>query len=76
VGPKFRASKAFVKTIEDTLEKVDESDYEEATLMAKSFTSASTRIVMREALALISPDQLHFSTTETFRAIQELTMEL
>ncbi len=77
VGPKFRASKAFVKTIEDTLEKVDEGDYGEATLMAKNFTSASKRIVTREdILVLISPDQLHFSITEIFRAIQDLTMEL
>jgi hypothetical protein len=77
VGPKFRASKAFVKTIEYTLEKVDKSDYGEATLMAKSFTSATKMIVKNEeTFTLISPDQLHFSVTEIFRVIQDLTMEL
>jgi hypothetical protein len=72
VGPKYYASRAFVKTVEDTLKEL-EDEYDEATLVAKSFTSGSKRLVgEEEALEMIYPGEAFHSTTEVYGAIQNL----
>jgi hypothetical protein len=77
VGPRHRASRAFVKNVEDTLEKIEEGGFDEAKLMAKSFTSASKRMVRGEDdLEMISPKQRHHPVTDVIGAIQNLTKEL
>ncbi len=77
VGPKYHASKAFASTIEDTLEQLEDDEYDKATLVANSFTSASKRLVGEEdALEMISPRESFHSTTEVFGAIQNLVLSL
>lgn len=77
VGPKLHASKAFARTVEDTLEQLEDDEYDEATLVANSFTSASKRLVGEEdALEMISPRESFHSTTEVFGAIQSLVTSL
>lgn len=77
VGPKHRASRAFVRTVENTLEKLEGDDYDEVTLMAKSFTSASKRMVGEEDdIEMISPRASLYSITEVYGAIQGLTASL
>jgi len=77
VGPKYYASKAFVKTVEDTLKELEDDEYDEATLVAKSFTSSSKRLVVEEdALEMISPREAFHSTTEVYGAIQHLVTSL
>jgi len=77
VGPKLHASRAFVRTVEDTLEKLEDDEYDEVTLMAKSFTTASKRLVGEEDdLDMISPQESFHSTTEVYGAIQGLTASL
>ncbi len=72
VGPKYHASRAFVKTVEDTLKEL-EDEYDEATLVAKSFTSSSKRLVVEEdALEMISRNEAFNSTTEIYGAIQNI----
>jgi len=72
VGPKYHASKAFVKTVEDTLKEL-EDEYDEATLVAKSFTSSSKRLAGEEdALEMISSREAFHSTIEVYGAIQNL----
>ncbi|NIQ33648.1 MAG: hypothetical protein GTN80_08430, partial [Nitrososphaeria archaeon] len=77
VGPKYHASRAFVSTVDDTLEKLEGEGYDEVTLMAKSFTSSSKRIIGEEDdLDMISPDRSLHSTTEVYGAIQNITTSL
>ncbi len=77
VGPKHHASRAFVSTVEDTLEKLEDDEYDEVTLMAKNFTSSSKRMIGEEDnLDMISPGESLHSTTEVYGAIQGLTASL
>ena len=77
VGPKYHASKAFARTIEDTLEQLEDDEYDKATLIANSFTSASKRMVSEEdALEMISIKESLHSITEVFGAIQSLVASL
>lgn len=77
VGPKHRASKTFVKTVENTLDKLKDDEYDEATIMAQSFTRSSERMIGEEDdLDMISPDQSLHSTTEVYGAIHNITASL
>lgn len=77
VGPKHHASRALVRTVEDTLEKLDEGEFDEAKLIAKSFTSSSKRMIGEEGdLDMISPGESFHSTAEVYGAIQGLTASL
>ena len=77
IGPQHRASKAFMKNVENTLEKLEDDEYDEATLMAKSFTSASKkRIGAEDDLEMILPDQSVHSTTEVYGASQNIVASL
>jgi hypothetical protein len=77
VGPKHRASKAFVSTVENTLDKIKDDGYAEVTIMAKSFTSSSIRMIGEEDdLDMISPDQSLHSTTDVYGAIHNVTASL
>ena len=77
VGPKYHASRAFARTVEDTLEKLEDDEYDKVTLIANNFTSASKRMVGEEdALEMISPRESFHSTTEVFEAIQSLVASL
>jgi hypothetical protein len=77
VGSKHRASKAFVSTVETTLEKLKDDGYDDVTLMAKSFTRSSMRMIGEEDdLDMISPDQSLHSTTEVYGAIHNITASL
>ena len=74
VGPKHYASKAFARTVEETLEKLEDDEYNEVTLIAKSFTSSSKRMIgEQDDLEMISPDQSLHSNTEVYGAIQNIT---
>jgi hypothetical protein len=77
VGPKHHASKAFVSTVENTLEKLEDDEYDEATLIAESFTSSTRRRIGEEDdLEMISPDRSLYSTTEVYGAIQDIIASL
>jgi hypothetical protein len=77
VGPKHHASRAFVRTVEDTLEKLDKGEFDEAKLVAKSFTSSSKILVGdKDDLEMISPNESFHSTAEVYGAIQGLTASL
>ena len=77
VGPKHHAAEAFVTTVESVLEKLEDNEYDEVTLMAKDFTDYSRRLILEEdKLNLISPDKSHYSTPEVYRAIQNITASL
>jgi hypothetical protein len=77
VGPKYRASRAYVKTVEDTLIQLEEKEYDKATLIAKSFSSASKKLV-REAndLDMISLSRMPHSNTEIIGANQNQVRSL
>jgi hypothetical protein len=69
VGPKYRASMAYVKTVEDTLRQLDDKEYDKATLIAKSFSNASRRLVSKaNTLDMISFSQKTHSTTDIIGA--------
>ena len=77
VGPKHHASKAFIRTVENALEKLEADEYDEVTLMAKSFTSASKRVIGEEdGFKMISPDQSLYSITDVYMAIQDSVTSL
>jgi hypothetical protein len=77
VGPTFQASRAFVKTVEDTLAQLEDDEYDEATLLAKSFTNASKRMVGEEEdLKMIASGESFHSITEIYGAIQSLTASI
>ena len=77
VGPMLHASKASVSTVEDTLKKLEDDEYDEVTLMANSFTTASKRLVEEnDDLEMISPEESFHSTTKIYGAIQGLTASL
>jgi hypothetical protein len=71
VGPKYFASKAFIRTVEGTLEQLADLEYDKATLIAKSFTGASRKLVNEEdGLDLISLSRRGHSTIEVIGANQ------
>ncbi|MBC8225086.1 hypothetical protein H8E65_10880 [Candidatus Bathyarchaeota archaeon] len=71
VGPKYYASKALIRTVEGTLEQLVDLDYAKATLVAKSFTGASRKLVDEEdGLDLISLSRRGHSTIEVIGANQ------
>ena len=71
VGPKFHASNAYVKIVEDTLEQLEDLEYGKATLIAKSFSSASRRMVGEaDDLDMVSLSHMSHSTTEVSDANQ------
>jgi hypothetical protein len=77
VGPKHHASRAFARIIEDTLEQLEDDEYDKATIIANSFTNASKRMVGKEdTLEMISIKESRHSTTEVFGAIQNLVASL
>ena len=77
VGPKLYASKAFVSNVEDSLEILEDEDYDEVTLMAENFTNASKRLVNEaDNLEMISPGESLNSTTELNKSIRSLTASL
>ena len=77
VGPKHHASKALASIVENTLEKLEDDEYDEAILMAKSFTNTSKRRIGEEAdLEMISPDQSLHSTTEVYGVIHDIIASL
>lgn len=71
VNPKYHASKAFVKTVDDTLDQLEDKRYSKVTLVAGSFSSASERLVKKEkTLEMISLSHTPNSTTEVIQANQ------
>ena len=77
VGPKFNASKVFVDIVHDTVEKLEEEEFEEAIILAKDFTSSSKRIIREDdRLEMISSDSKYYSIHEMLEAIMALTMQL
>jgi hypothetical protein len=71
VGPKYYASKAFMKTIEGTLEQLADMEYDKATLIAKSFTGASRKLVnKKDGLDMISLTHRGHSKIEMIGANQ------
>jgi hypothetical protein len=71
VDPKHRASNAFVKTVDDTLDQIENKNYSRVTLVAKSFSSASKRLVKKaNTLEMISLSQIPNSTTKVIQANQ------
>jgi len=60
-----------VKTVEDTLEQLEDMEYVKVTLIAKSFSSASRRMVYEEEdLDMVSLSHMSQSTTEVSVANQ------
>ena len=77
VGPKRYASNASVRAVEDTLKQLKDEEYDKATIVANSFTSASKRLVCEEdVLDTISLKESSRSTTKVFGANQSLVMFL
>lgn len=77
VDPGFHASKVAVKTVETTMEDLEEGYYDEAVLVAESFTSASKMLLKKECnLEFISPKSEHYTTFELLDAIYRLTQHL
>ena len=77
VDPKYRASRAYVKIVEDTLEQLKDKEYNKATFIAKSFSSASRRLVSEaNTLDMNSLSNMPHSTTEIIGASQNLVGSL
>jgi hypothetical protein len=77
VGPKFNASRAFVKTVEETQEDLEEEGYDEVILLAERFTSSSReRVVRDDDFEWITMNRRPHSLTDLANAVQMKTMEL
>ena len=77
VDPQFHASKAYFDTTRKTLEAVENGPYDEATIIAQSFTKASKNLVNKEEnLEYVSPEHEPYSLIELIEAIQSQTREL
>ena len=71
VGPQYHASNASVKIVEDTLKQLEDNEYDRGTLIAKSFSSASKRLVGKaNTLDLISVISMPHSTIDILGANQ------
>jgi hypothetical protein len=71
VDPKHRATKAFVKTVDDTLDQLEDKKFSKVTLVAKSFSSASMRLVKKaKYLEMISLSHTPNTTSEVIKANQ------
>jgi hypothetical protein len=71
VGPNYFASNAFMRIVEGTLGQLEDLEYDKATLLAKSFTSASRKVVNKiDGLDMISLSRRGHSTIEMIEANQ------
>ena len=78
VDPQFNASKAYMETVTETLDNLEEGYYDEATIIADGFTKASReRIREEEDLEGISNKyKPSYSIVELYEAILKTTKEL
>jgi hypothetical protein len=72
------ASKASMKTIEETVDKFDEEGYDSAVVVAERFTNSARRLVRKkDGMSYISSkSQYPYSVNELLYAVQQKTWEL